>query len=191
LFKRSLAIWEKALGPGHPNVALSLSNLGTSIVSQGRPADAEPMFKRSLAIREKVLGPDHPDVAHSLNNLAILYGEQGHYAEAEPLHKRSVAILEKTLGPQHPDAALSLNNLAELYRIQGRYSDALPIVQRTILQKTADKSVAFTVLYSSQFAKLIAPTQGTRRELHRPSAFGNIRGRRSDIGSCGSLCGGF
>ena len=159
LFKRSLAIWEKALGPEHPDVATSLSNLGVLIGMQGRYADAEPLLKRSLAIREKILGPDHRDVAGSLNNLATQYGEQGRYAEAEPLHKRSLGILEKTLGPEHPDVALSLNNLAEFYRIQGRYSSALPIVQRTISQNTADKYMAFTVLYGSENQKLISPKE--------------------------------
>ena len=73
LYKRSLAIYEKALGPDHPNVAGSLNNLAGLYNEQGRYADAEPLFKRSLAIYEKALGPDHPDVAQSLNNLAALY----------------------------------------------------------------------------------------------------------------------
>ena len=73
LYKRSLAIREKALGPDHPDVAQSLNNLAVLYVDQGRYADAEPLYKRSLAIREKALGPDHPDVAIALNNLARLY----------------------------------------------------------------------------------------------------------------------
>ena len=70
--KRSLAIQEKALGPNHPDVAMSLNNLAVLYGDQGRYADAEPLYKRSLAIKEKALGPDHPDVAESLNNLAEL-----------------------------------------------------------------------------------------------------------------------
>ena len=73
LYKRSLAIWEKALGPDHPDVATSLNNLAVLYHTQGQYAQAEPLYKRSLAIREKALGPDHPDVATSLNNLAVLY----------------------------------------------------------------------------------------------------------------------
>ena len=122
LHKRSLAIWEKALGKEHPDVALSLNNLAALYDSQGKYAEAEPLHKRSLAIKEKVLGKEHPDVALfggqevlkrvDLNNLAALYDSQGKYAEAEPLHKRSLAIREKVLGKEHPDVALSLNNLA-------------------------------------------------------------------------------
>ena len=71
LYKRSLAIREKTLGPDHPDVAASLNNLAELYRNQGRYADAEPLYKRSLAINEKSLGPDHPDVAASLNNLAF------------------------------------------------------------------------------------------------------------------------
>ena len=53
LYKRSLAIYEKALGPDHPDVATSLNNLAALYDAQGRYADAEPLYKRSLAICEK------------------------------------------------------------------------------------------------------------------------------------------
>ena len=73
MFRRALAIYEKAGGPEYPTVATVLNNLGQVAKVQDRFAVAEPLIKRSLAIREKVLGPDHPDVARSLNNLAELY----------------------------------------------------------------------------------------------------------------------
>ena len=53
LYKRALAIREKALGPDHPDVATSLNNLALLYDDQGRYADAEPLFKRALAISEK------------------------------------------------------------------------------------------------------------------------------------------
>jgi CHAT domain-containing protein/Tfp pilus assembly protein PilF len=132
LFKQSLVIREKALGPDHPDVAQSLNNLALTYQNQGRYADAEPLHKRALAIREKALGPDHPDVANSLNNLAELYRNQGRYTDAEPFYKRSLAILEKALGPDHPDVARSLNNSAVLYNSQGRYPDAEPLYKRSL-----------------------------------------------------------
>lgn len=132
LFKRSLAIWEKALGPDHPDVAISLNNLGLLYQAQGRYAEAKPFFERSLAIREKEFGPDHPDVANSLNNLGLLYKAQGRYAEAEPLLKRSLAIREKALGQSHPNVAIGLNNLAKLYQAQGKYAQAEPLYRRAL-----------------------------------------------------------
>jgi tetratricopeptide (TPR) repeat protein len=49
LYKRVLAINEKALGPDHPDVALALNNLAGLYSAQGRHADAEPLYKWALA----------------------------------------------------------------------------------------------------------------------------------------------
>jgi tetratricopeptide (TPR) repeat protein len=130
LAQRALAIQEKALGPDHPDVALSLNNLAELYRAQN--ADAEPLYKRSLAIDETALGPNHASVTGTLNNLGALYQAQGRYAEAEPLLKRSLAIKERAFGPDHPNVALSLNNLGELYRIQGHYADAEPLLKRSL-----------------------------------------------------------
>ena len=62
LYKRALAIREKALGPDHPDVGDLAEQPGALYTTQGRYAEAEPLYKRALAIREKALGPDHPDV---------------------------------------------------------------------------------------------------------------------------------
>jgi tetratricopeptide (TPR) repeat protein len=160
LAQRALAIFEKSLGPDHPNVAASLNNLAELYLNQGRYADAVPLFKRSLAIKEKTLGPDHPKVASSLNSLAVLYARQGRYADAEPLFKRSLAIREKSLGPDHPNVGASLGELAGLYNKQGRYADADPLFKRSlaILEKSRgpnDPEVAallnnFAGLYGNQ-----------------------------------------
>ena len=61
LYKRSLAILEKALGPEHPHVATSLNNLALLYNAQGKYAEAEPLYKRSLSIYEKALGSEHPN----------------------------------------------------------------------------------------------------------------------------------
>ena len=132
LFQLSLAIYEKTLGPDHPDVGTSLNNVALLYNNQGRYAEAEPLYQRSRAIREKTLGPDHPDVATSLNNLAGLYDSQAKYTEAEPLYERSLAIWEKALGPDQLDVATSLNNLAELHRNQGKYAEAEPLYQRSL-----------------------------------------------------------
>jgi len=132
LAQQLVAIYEKALGPDHPNVAMALNNLAGLYDDQGRYADAEPLYKRALAIVEKALGPEHIYVAMALNNLAEVYAEQGRYAEAEPLLKRSLAIREKTRGLDHPDVATALNNVASLYEKQGRYAEAEPLYNRSL-----------------------------------------------------------
>jgi CHAT domain-containing protein/Tfp pilus assembly protein PilF len=132
LYRRSLAIKEKALGPDHPDVATSLNNLANLLSDQGKYAAAEPLYHRSLALTEKALGSDHPDVATSLNNLALLLIDQGKYVAAEPLSRRSLVIREKALGSDHPDVATSLNNLANLLSAQGKYATAETLIRRSL-----------------------------------------------------------
>jgi len=43
LLQRALAIWEKALGPEHPDVARGLNNLATLYQTQGQYAKAQPL----------------------------------------------------------------------------------------------------------------------------------------------------
>ncbi|MCV4691476.1 tetratricopeptide repeat protein, partial [Escherichia coli] len=57
LFKRSLAITEKALGPDHPDVATSLNNLAGPYEPRVGYARGARRSTRPLAISEKALGP--------------------------------------------------------------------------------------------------------------------------------------
>ena len=59
MYRRALAITEKALGPDHPTVAIRLNNLAELLQAKGDYAGAEPMYRRALTMTEKALGPDH------------------------------------------------------------------------------------------------------------------------------------
>lgn len=124
-------LFEKALGPEHPDVAQVLNNLASLYQKQARYSEAELRYQRALAIREKALGPEHPAVAQTLNNLASLYQAQGRYAEAEPLYVRSLVILDRALGATPAQIATVLANLAELYKVQGRHSEAESLLARS------------------------------------------------------------
>ncbi len=53
LYKRALAIVEKALGPEHPDVAKSLENYAALLRETGRTTEATEMEARTKAIRAK------------------------------------------------------------------------------------------------------------------------------------------
>jgi hypothetical protein len=53
LFKRALAILEKALGPEHRKVTTCLENYAVLLREMDRPEDAEPLESRAKAIRSK------------------------------------------------------------------------------------------------------------------------------------------
>ena len=58
---RALGIFERELGPDHPNTLRSRNNLADSYPWAGR-AEAIPLHERTLADRERTLGPDHPEL---------------------------------------------------------------------------------------------------------------------------------
>jgi tetratricopeptide (TPR) repeat protein len=53
LYGRALAIYEKALGPEHPDVARVLENYAILLRSMDRPEEAEPLETRARAIRAR------------------------------------------------------------------------------------------------------------------------------------------
>ncbi|HEV2801144.1 MAG TPA: tetratricopeptide repeat protein [Pyrinomonadaceae bacterium] len=166
LYVRSLSIYEKVLGPEHPDVAMSLSNLAALYYYQGKYAEAEPLYVCALSICEKALGPEHPTVAMSLNNLAMLYASQVKYAEAEPLHARALGIREKVLGPEHPDVAMSLSNLAALYYYQGKYAEAEPLLVRAlgIYEKTLEPEHPNLLLGQKNYTALLQKMRNETEE---------------------------
>jgi serine/threonine-protein kinase len=90
--ERSLAIWEKALGPDHPDVALALTTLGRILVHGGELDAAAGRLQRALSIYEKTLGKSHPFLAAPLLGLGELALARGAPAEAAPLLERALSF---------------------------------------------------------------------------------------------------
>jgi len=132
LHQRALAIRKHVLGPYHPDVAQSLTDLALLYLGQGKYERVEPFHQRAHTIFECALGPAHHHVATSLNNLAKLYLAQGRYEAAEILMQRALAIREQVQGPDHPDVANSLHHLADLAAAQGKYIEAEELYRRAL-----------------------------------------------------------
>ncbi|KAL3152527.1 hypothetical protein ABBQ32_001559 [Trebouxia sp. C0010 RCD-2024] len=102
-YEAELAARERTLGPDHPDVAESLTNIAILYNQRLEFAKAQPLYERALRIYEKARGPDHADVAHCLTDLAVLHLEQGRDDIGRPLLQRAYDIQNKALGPNHPD----------------------------------------------------------------------------------------
>ncbi|HLM43603.1 MAG TPA: tetratricopeptide repeat protein, partial [Myxococcaceae bacterium] len=112
-YTRALALMEKARGPEHPDVAISLNNLGNVSRDMGRHEQALRYHTRALAVREKALGPEHAKVAMSIHNLGTVLYAQGRYELALRRFEHARAVWEKALEPGHP-------HLASVYQYLGR-----------------------------------------------------------------------
>ena len=87
--RHALAIKEHLLGPEHPDVALTLSNLAVLYKAQGRYADAEALYQRAWPLFEQALGPTHPHVETCLQNYARLLRDTQRRAEGRALEGRA------------------------------------------------------------------------------------------------------
>jgi tetratricopeptide (TPR) repeat protein len=111
IYRRALAIFEKAFGPEHYEVASNLHNLAAAVCARGDLDEAEQLYRRALTIKEKILGVKNPGAALTRNNLGALLNMLGRPNEAVPLLKSAVEILQGQLGPDHPHLALACANL--------------------------------------------------------------------------------
>jgi serine/threonine protein kinase/tetratricopeptide (TPR) repeat protein len=114
MLKASVAARERLLGPGHPDVAQALANLGSTLDQMGRLEEAEATHRRALAIREAALGPDHVDVAGSLNSLGGIVWVRGDREEGMRCLERALDIRVRALGENHGAVGNTLNNIAVL-----------------------------------------------------------------------------
>jgi len=86
-----LTILKKMLGPDHPDVAVSLTNLAGVYFLQEKYAQAEPLFQEALLILEKAT-PNHPNHISALRNLAAFYEKTGREDEAKRLLERAKRV---------------------------------------------------------------------------------------------------
>jgi tetratricopeptide (TPR) repeat protein len=165
LYRESLQLREKVLGPEHPDTLASINNLAGSLYQQRRFAEAEAIDRQTLQLKEKILGPEHPDTLMSMNNFANLLYQQGRFAEAEAIYRRTLQLKKKILGPEHPDTLMSTNNLALSLQQQGKYAEAEAIHQRAGFKSHPDD-------------RLHTTARKTKRKAEHRETWGPRRSRR-------------
>ncbi|HVR02244.1 MAG TPA: tetratricopeptide repeat protein, partial [Polyangia bacterium] len=93
--QRALALKEQALGPRHPDTAISAMNVGLALHELGRDVDAEPYAARAVDTFESVLGPESAQGAMALLDYGEVLTALGRYGDARKALDRAVAIWKK------------------------------------------------------------------------------------------------
>jgi tetratricopeptide (TPR) repeat protein len=86
MFRRALAMQDALLGPEHPELFSTLSNLADCYRRQHRYAEAEPLFRRALEIGR--VG-SNLDLTSCLWSYALLLRKTKHKAEAAKLEEEA------------------------------------------------------------------------------------------------------
>ena len=76
LFREAVSMKRDAFGPDHPEVAVSLVEIGVQCFALERNDDALAAFHEAKKIRMHSFGSDHPKVAAVLNNIGCVYFQQ-------------------------------------------------------------------------------------------------------------------
>jgi nucleoside phosphorylase/tetratricopeptide (TPR) repeat protein len=134
---RALHLGESAYGPDHPQVAVTLSNLGLVAREQGNLPEARGLLERALRLHQLAHDPDPPALARTLNNLGLVARDQGNLAEARHLQTQALRLKEATYGRNHPQVAVTLNNLGRVARELGNLVTAQRLLKRALRIKEA------------------------------------------------------
>lgn len=113
-FERALELQQARLGPEHPDVAMTLNNMGMVLAVLGRADDAIASYQKSLDIHRAIEGPGHPNTATAEHNLGVLLRSRGRYVEARAALEQALAVRRATLGEHHPD---TLNTQQALIKV--------------------------------------------------------------------------
>jgi len=113
-------------GGEHPNVAITLDNLGIVYQDLGDYINAEDCHKRALVIYNIFYGEEYINTltARSYNNLGLVYCNLEDYEIAKTYFERALDIFTRLLVREHTYIARTFNNLGLVHYKLGDYESA-------------------------------------------------------------------
>eukprot|EP00058_Branchiostoma_floridae_P002883 XP_002588371.1 hypothetical protein BRAFLDRAFT_63321 [Branchiostoma floridae] len=113
----------------HFDIANSLGNLGTSLISLGEYIKGIRYHEQALQMRRSIYGEDttHPDIATSLDKLGAAWTYLSDHRKAVSYHEQALQMRRSIYGEDiaHPDIATSLDNLGAAWRHLGDHRKAV------------------------------------------------------------------
>jgi Flp pilus assembly protein TadD len=164
LFRRALALRERAFGADHPVVAITLNGLAAAYAARGAYSSAEGVLRRALVAVETDPSARR-ELAATLSALGKLYFRQGDYEYAEPHLLRLLELKQQDLGRDHPEVAAVLTSLAALRGALGRHDHAEQLLRKAlaIRERVSPPNAAAVVNVRAKLADAVA-AQGRRDE---------------------------
>ncbi|HQR67123.1 MAG TPA: tetratricopeptide repeat protein, partial [Thermoanaerobaculia bacterium] len=120
----SLEMRRSVLPKDHPDIAVSLNNLGLSGKRRGHLDEAEACYRESLEITRAAVGDDSPEIPVTLMNLGGIYRDKGEFATAEPLLEDALARDRKVFLSPNVPLVRDMTSLAQVKVGLRKYSEA-------------------------------------------------------------------
>ncbi|MCP3962519.1 MAG: tetratricopeptide repeat protein, partial [bacterium] len=131
-YERALEIKRRALPPGHPDVAATISNLALVSAKMGRFQAAELAYRESLEIKLAHLDADHPEIGISWASLGNLFKAQARVDEAEEAYGRALEIYWQRLETHDYRIAIVRHGLGDLALLRSRHGDAIRFYRQAL-----------------------------------------------------------
>ncbi|RMG53269.1 MAG: hypothetical protein D6723_07390 [Acidobacteria bacterium] len=134
LYRRVIAIQRKlpADRENQINLATNLQNLGATLKTKGRYAEAEPLLREALDLRRRLLGENHPWIATAQIHWGDLLYRRGRYAEAEREIRAALRLQRETLPEGHIDLARALVVLGQILTSKGEPEAGEPYLREAL-----------------------------------------------------------
>jgi tetratricopeptide (TPR) repeat protein len=152
--RRAIALYTRAEGGRHPDVANALVELGQILEARDRLRPARSCHARALVILSTRALAAHadPDVTRLRVRARVFVAgldrALGAYAAADRGFRAALREATRAFGPRDGDVAGILNNLGVLRKAQGRYAEAVRFYRRALpLLKAARDRGALATLY--------------------------------------------
>jgi tetratricopeptide (TPR) repeat protein len=130
LYRKSRAIYEKALGPDHPRVGTVMAQEGLMALGDGQVGTAEKTLVRALAIIEKACPLCTYERWIAESNLALVRVRQGKYQAADQLFSEVLDMQEKANPQPTADMAVTLKALSFVRDKEHKPEEAARLAQR-------------------------------------------------------------
>jgi eukaryotic-like serine/threonine-protein kinase len=133
-FRTNLAIVKELFVEDHPEIVLSLNDIGNLLLSQFRSQEAETILRKALAMGKRLPGDHRRVVASSLHDLGVACLQQGKCKakEAETLLREALALQEELLGKDHVQLSLPLGALAQALFNQGKEAEGEEMLRQAV-----------------------------------------------------------
>ena len=138
--KEGLVLKEKALGPDHPDVAVSEGNLGLTLKEMGANQEALAHVDRGIALQEKALGAGHSELATDFSNRGEILNALGRYHEARESFQRALSVWERELGPDNLNLGYALTGIGLSHLAEGNPASALVPLERAFRIRSAQET---------------------------------------------------
>jgi len=133
MFKRALAILEKAYYGEHAALGPVTEHLAECCIEQGNLEEAEPLLKKVLEIHQKTSRGERLDILHATRKLVHLYQKMKKWADAEALLKKAVQTADTPWGPVEDfllDQAVTFQELGKDSEAEAAYKKAVDIYEQ-------------------------------------------------------------